>query len=46
MLRGLFPDYPAEQCVPPEEIAEAVWGCVNDPEKYPSGAAFAVTNQP
>jgi NAD(P)-dependent dehydrogenase (short-subunit alcohol dehydrogenase family) len=45
MLRGLFPDYPTEQCVRPEEIAEAVWGCVNEPEQYPSGAAFAVTNQ-
>ena len=45
MLRGLFPDYPAEQCVEPEEIAAAVWGCVSDPSQYPSGAAFAVTNQ-
>ena len=45
MLRGLFPEYPADQCVEPEEIAAAVWGCVNEPEQYPSGAAFAVTNQ-
>ena len=45
MLRGLFPDYPAEQCVRSEDIAAAVWGCVNVPDQYPSGAAFAVTNQ-
>ena len=46
MLRGLFPDFPADQCVQPEEIATAVWGCVEDPDKFPSGEAFPVTNQP
>lgn len=46
MLRGLFPDFPADQCVEPEEIAQAVWGCVSDPDKFPSGGAFPVTNQP
>lgn len=45
LLRGLFPDFPADQCVAPEVIAEHVWGCVSDPEKFPSGQAFAVTNQ-
>lgn len=46
MLRGLFPDFPADQCVAPEAIAEVAWGCVNDPAAYPSGQAFPVTNQP
>ena len=46
MLRGLFPDFPADQCVEPTKIAEAVWGCVNDPAAFPSGQAFPITNQP
>lgn len=46
LLRGLFPDFPADQCVPPERIAQMVLGCVQDPEKYPSGQFFPVTNQP
>ena len=45
MLRGLFPDFPTEQCVQPSDIAEVVWGCVNDSQAYPSGQAFPVTNQ-
>lgn len=45
MLRGLFPDFPPEQCVQPSDIAQAVWGCVSDVENYPSGQAFAVTKQ-
>ena len=45
MLRRLFPDCPAEQCVQPRKIAEAVWGCVSQPENYPSGKAFTVTAQ-
>ena len=46
LLRGLFPDFPADQCVPPEKIAETVLGCVEDPKTYPSGQFFPVTNQP
>ena len=46
LLRGLFPDFPADQCVPPERIAQMVLGCVQDPQKYPSGQFFPVTNQP
>ncbi|MDE0934949.1 MAG: SDR family NAD(P)-dependent oxidoreductase [Mariniblastus sp.] len=46
MLRRLFPDFPAEQCVQPRIIAEAIWGCVSEPENYPSGEAFTVTAQP
>ena len=43
LLRGLFPDYPADQCVSPEEIADKVWSCVADPETHPSGEAFTVS---
>ena len=46
LLRGLFPDFPSDQCVPPEKIADVVLGCVQDPQKYPSGQFFPVTNQP
>jgi len=46
LLRGLFPDFPADQCVPPERIAQLVLDCVQDPQKYPSGQFFPVTNQP
>ncbi len=46
MLRSLFPDFPAEECVSPEDIASKVWECVSQPESHPSGQHFAVTNQP
>ena len=45
LLRSLFPDFPATQCVPAEDIAEAIWGCVNRPQDFPSGQAFPITNQ-
>lgn len=46
LLRGLFPDFPADQCVSPEAIADKVWQCIADPEGHPSGSAFEVTRQP
>lgn len=46
MLRGLFPDFPAEQCVQPEDIAHVVWQCVINPDEFESGIAFEVTSQP
>ena len=46
MLRGLFPDFPDEQTVSPDEVADKVWRCVSDPEQYKSGQHYAVTNQP
>lgn len=46
MLRGLFPDFPADQCVQPEEIANQVWRCVADIDNHANGAVFEVTNQP
>lgn len=45
LLRGLFPDFPSDQCVSPDTVAEIVWGCVASPEKYPSGGHFHVTAQ-
>lgn len=45
LLRGLFPDFPADQCVEPEDIAAVVWGCVVEPGAYPSGGAFPVAKQ-
>lgn len=46
LLRGLFPDFPADQCVAPQQVAKMVLGCVEQPQKYPSGKFFPVTNQP
>ncbi len=46
LLRSLFPDFPEDQCVQPEDIANAVWGCVDNPGNYPSGGFFPVTKQP
>ena len=31
MLRGLFPEFPADQCVQPSDIAQKIWGCVKRP---------------
>ena len=45
LLRSLFPDFPAAQCVTPEAIAEKVWQCFSDPKNHPSGSAFEVTLQ-
>ena len=44
LLRGLFPDFPPEQCVTPERIAEEVWRCVAEPTGYSSGETFQVTS--
>lgn len=46
LLRNLFPDFPADQCVSPRAIADSVYACVHEPENYPSGQHFVVTNQP
>lgn len=43
LLRGLFPDFPADQCVSPEDIANKIWDCVADSEHHPSGEAFTVS---
>jgi NAD(P)-dependent dehydrogenase (short-subunit alcohol dehydrogenase family) len=46
MLRSLFPDYPEDQCLPPEAIAEVIMACVSEPDEWESGAAFGVTADP
>lgn len=46
MLRGLFPDFPADQCVSPADIANKIWQCVSQPNEHESGQHYAVTNQP
>jgi len=43
LLRGLFPDFPAEECVSPEDIANKVWDCVADAAQHPNGEAFTVS---
>lgn len=45
MLRGLFPDFPAEQAVSPEIIAEVAWSLCGHTWKYSSGQAINVTAQ-
>ncbi len=45
LLRSLFPDFPAEQCVSPDDVAATIVGCIEQPDYYPSGQAFEVTNQ-
>ncbi len=45
LLRGLFPDFPADQCVTPAEVAEKVWECVSQPDSHASGQHFPVTKQ-
>ena len=42
MLRSLFPDFPADQCVSPEQIANTIWNCVTNPAQYPSGKVVEV----
>ncbi|QEG24104.1 SDR family oxidoreductase [Mariniblastus fucicola] len=43
LLRGLFPGFPADQCVRPDDIANKIWSCVADPVGHPSGEAFTVS---
>ncbi|MEL7498070.1 MAG: SDR family oxidoreductase [Planctomycetota bacterium] len=45
LLRGLFPDFPAEQCVSSDTIAQQILKCVDDPENYTSGDVIPMTNQ-
>ncbi|MDA8564200.1 SDR family oxidoreductase [Mariniblastus sp.] len=45
LLRGLFPDFPPDQCVSPDTVAETVWGCVAKPTDFPSGGHYTVSTQ-
>ena len=42
LLRGLFPDFPSDQCVSPADVAQLVWRCVLEPNEFPSGQAFVI----
>lgn len=46
MLRGLFPDFPADQCVKPSDVAELALKMATQTDGYESGKAYNVTNQP
>jgi len=45
MLRSLFADFPAEQCVAPEEIADAIWAVCGPGLENSSGQAIKVSKQ-
>lgn len=45
LLRRLFPDFPAEQCVSAEQVASQIWDCVENSDHYESGSAIEVANQ-
>lgn len=45
MLRSLFPDFPAEQCVSPETVADKILACVEQPDLHQSGEKIVVANQ-
>lgn len=45
LLRGLFPDFPPDQCASPQQVAQLVWDCVRNPDKYTSGSALNVNSQ-
>ncbi len=42
LLRQLFPDFPPEQCVSPEEVAAAIWNCAWGADAIPSGSMITV----
>lgn len=43
MLRAIFPDYPPEQCLKPEEVAEAIYGMTLPGMTHASGQTVLVT---
>lgn len=45
MLRGLFPDFPAAECVQPRDIAQKALDIVLKPAEFETGKAYNVTNQ-
>lgn len=45
LLRSLFPDFPSEQCVSPEDIADAVLQCVSGTAPVQPGEPWTITNQ-
>lgn len=43
MLRGPFPDFPADQCLRPDDIAEMVWQVTQPAYRYSSGQTVYVS---
>jgi hypothetical protein len=44
MLRNAFPDFPADQCLPPAEIADAIAWVLDERSRYASGSVVYVKN--
>ena len=44
LLRGLFPDFPAHECVQPDDVAQMAFKLTTQPG-FESGKAYNVTNQ-
>jgi NAD(P)-dependent dehydrogenase (short-subunit alcohol dehydrogenase family) len=45
MLRGLFPDFPTDQTVSPDEVAEVICDLLRPGFQFSSGQAWGVTRQ-
>jgi NAD(P)-dependent dehydrogenase (short-subunit alcohol dehydrogenase family) len=45
MLRGLFPDYPSDQTLAPDSVADVVWQLTQPTWQFSSGEAIAVSRQ-
>lgn len=45
LLRGLFPDFPPEQCVTAEQVAEQVWRCAAGENPPSPGQPIVVASQ-
>lgn len=45
LLRRLFPDFPPEQCVSPEVVAEAIWRFVDAEHEFSPGQPVVVAKQ-
>lgn len=45
LLRSLFPDFPAGECVQPGDVAQKALDMVQMPAKFETGNAYNVTNQ-
>ena len=45
MLRSLFPDFPADQCVSPISVAQKILECVEKPDHHQSGEKYVIANQ-
>lgn len=42
MLRGLFPDFPADQALSPSAVAELIWAVYQEPFRHASGQTISI----